>query len=144
MTASEMMTFVYYLPLLIGDLVPEDDEVWQFLCNLISIIDILLLKSINASAINLLAIKIKTHHLDKIQLFNINLKPKDHLLTHYPNFIRRCGPPTLYWSIRFEGKHRECKRHSAAITSRENLPISLAKKFQVCSYDFVDRRSFTD
>lgn len=38
MTAREMMTFVNLFPLIVGDLVPEDDELWLFLLNLLDII----------------------------------------------------------------------------------------------------------
>lgn len=30
MSASEILTFVIYFPLMVGDLVPQDDAVWQF------------------------------------------------------------------------------------------------------------------
>jgi len=45
MSAKEMQTFVYFFPLLVGDLVPEDDETWKFFINLIQIIDSLLLST---------------------------------------------------------------------------------------------------
>ncbi|XP_022164770.1 uncharacterized protein LOC111029861, partial [Myzus persicae] len=46
MSAREMMTFTHFFPLMVGDLVPENDEVWLFFMNLLQIIDILLSYSI--------------------------------------------------------------------------------------------------
>ncbi|KAE9522305.1 hypothetical protein AGLY_017296 [Aphis glycines] len=42
MSAREMMTFVYFFSLMVGDLVPEDDEVWKFFLIVLEIIEILL------------------------------------------------------------------------------------------------------
>jgi len=42
MTAREMMTFVHFFSLMIGDIVPKDDPVWAFFKNFLEIIDILL------------------------------------------------------------------------------------------------------
>jgi len=39
MSAREMMTFIHYFSLMIGDLVPEDDNVWLFFLNFIDIVD---------------------------------------------------------------------------------------------------------
>jgi len=41
MSAREIMTFIMHFPL-IRDLVPPDDEVWNFQINFIEIIDIIL------------------------------------------------------------------------------------------------------
>ena len=42
MTAKEMMTFLHFFSLMIGDLVPDDDPVWLFFLNFLEIVDILL------------------------------------------------------------------------------------------------------
>lgn len=42
MSARDMMTFITFFPAMVGDLVPSDDEVWEFLLNLLEIIDIVL------------------------------------------------------------------------------------------------------
>ena len=33
-------------------------------------------------------------------------KPKHHFITHYPMVIRRFGPPSSFWTGRYESKHR--------------------------------------
>lgn len=40
MTAREMLTFVFYFPLIIGDLIHEKDKVWLFVLNIMDLIDI--------------------------------------------------------------------------------------------------------
>lgn len=84
MSASEMMTFVNYFTLMVGDLVPDDDEVWQFVLNLIEIIDILLCFEITTDLIDLLQLKFQEHNREYMRLFNNNLKHKHHNLIYYP------------------------------------------------------------
>lgn len=57
MSAREMQTFVHYFPLLIGDLIPENNQIWLFFIDfieiLINVIDILLLSKYQNSMIKL-------------------------------------------------------------------------------------------
>lgn len=129
MSAREMMTFVEYLPLMIGDFIPADDIVWNFVINLIEIIDILLCFQINESSILLLQYKIQEHNSNYVILFNDTLKPKMHNLIHYPSIIRQSGPLRNLWCFKFESKHRQFKIYSHIIASRKNICLTLAKKY---------------
>lgn len=131
MTAREMMTFVHLFPLMIGDLVPYDDELWLFLLNFLDIIEILLCLDIPSDLADRLRFLVKQHHTDYVQLFTDTLKPKHHLMLHYCSVILQSGPPRNYWSFRYEAKHKEFKSYARAITSRKNICVSLAKKFQL-------------
>lgn len=131
MTAREMMTFIHLFPLMIGDFVPKDDEVWLFLLNLLEIIDTLLSYEIPRDLAERLQFLIKRHHSQYTHLFNDTLKPKHHLMVHYYNVILKSGPPRNYWCFRFEAKHKEFKSYARAITSRKNICVSFAKKFQL-------------
>lgn len=131
MSAREMMCFVIYFPLMVGDLVPSDDTVWQFLKNFIEIIDILLCFEINDATISILEFKIRTHNNDYTVLFNDTLNPKFHNLTHYPRIIRKSGPLRKTWCFKYEAKHKPFKIYSHCITSRKNICLTLAKKYQL-------------
>lgn len=130
MSAKEVLTFTIYLPLMIGDLIPPDDEVWSFLLILIEIIDLLMSFEVGDCLISTLKNKIETHNRQYVALFNDHLKPKFHILTHYPTVIQNYGPVRKFWSFQFESKHKNFKLYSHAITSRRNICLSLAKKFQ--------------
>ncbi|KAI8116607.1 hypothetical protein CVS40_11351 [Lucilia cuprina] len=114
MTASEMKGFIRLFPLIIGDLIAEDDKV----CCL-STDDISLLREL-----------ISEHNEKYVALFSDNLKPKHHLLIHYPTIIENSGPPKYFWCFRFEGKHKEVKTYANVTTSRKNILLTLAKKYQ--------------
>ncbi|KAF0734378.1 Uncharacterized protein FWK35_00035140, partial [Aphis craccivora] len=135
MSAREMMTFVHYFSLIVGDLVPEDDAVWLFYLNFLEIVDTLLSTQFTQNSILLSKNNIKQHNSDYILLFQDNLKPKHHLLTHYPTIILNSGPPKHFWCLRYEAKHKEMKIYAHVITSRKNISITLAKKFQ---YKFIN------
>lgn len=131
MSAREMMTFIMYFPIMIGDLVPSDDVVWKFLINFVEIVDILLCFEVDECSILILENKIKTHNSDYITIFNDTLKPKFHNLTHYPNIIRQSGPLRKIWCFNFEQKHKQFKVYSHCITSRKNICLTLAKKYEL-------------
>ncbi|XP_061397590.1 uncharacterized protein LOC133333291 [Musca vetustissima] len=137
MSAKEMMTFLLYFPLIVGDMIPDDDEVWIFILTLIQIVEKILKFSVTEFSISSLENLIEKHNKDFIRLFKTNLKPKYHLLVHYPEIIRKCGPVRKFWSFQFESKHRSFKLYTHAITSRKNICFSLEKKYQFTFSNFL-------
>jgi len=131
MSAREVMTFVHFFPLMIGDLIPENDDVWNFVIILLKIIELLMSYKFTDNSIKYLEQLIKDHNSLYSLLFNDTLKPKHHFLIHYPNLIRESGPPRHFWCFRFEGKHKEIKTYARSITSRKNITLTLAKKIQI-------------
>jgi len=143
MSAREIMTFAYYFSLMIGDLIPEDDDVWLFFLNFLEIIEILLACQLSYASIFHLQQLIEKHNSDYVQLFKDTLKPKHHLLLHYPNIIKHSGPPKHFWCFRYEAK--DMKLYAHAITSRKNICLSLAKKYQYkFAYNILSSNSFSD
>jgi len=67
---------------MIGDLVPENDEVWLFFLNILQIIDILLSYSISKQKIINLKNLIQNRNRQYVLLFHNSLKPKHHILIH--------------------------------------------------------------
>jgi len=121
MLASEMLCFTRYLGLIIGDLIPEDSDLWELYKILKKILDISLCKSVRLSDSVLLKTLISEHHQLYLRLFSSNLKPKHYHIVHYPFIIQKSGPLALFWSMRFEAKHKELKDTAHAITSRKNI-----------------------
>jgi len=109
MSAREVMTFVHYFPIMIEDLIPENDEVWKFVLILIKIVDLLLSFTFTESSINYLEQLIKDHNSLYCILFNETLKSKHHFLIHYPNIIRESGPPRHDWRFRLRENIRKLK-----------------------------------
>lgn len=127
-TATQVMRFMKYFGLIIGDLVPPDDPHWQLYLTLRAIIDILNGKSFSLQEIDYLQCLITEHHEIYVKLFGNTLKTKHHNMLHYPRLMLRVGPLVNIWCMRFEAKHKESKIESHIITSRKNLPFTLAMK----------------
>lgn len=131
MSAREMMTFVHFFAPMVGDLVQTDDEVWEFFLNFLELIDLLMYFEMSHDLINRIEILVQKHHLDYVRLFQDTLKPKHHLMTHYCTVIRQSGPPRKYWCFPFENQHKPFKMYTRSISSRKNVCVSIAKKFQL-------------
>lgn len=97
MSASEMSCLTKYLGLIIGDLIPEQSELWLLYIILEKILDIVLCKWVKRGEITLLQTLIKEHHELYLRLSHSNLKPKHHHMVHYPLIISQSGPLQLHW-----------------------------------------------
>lgn len=132
MSASEMLSFVLNAGLIFGDLVTNcNDRHWELFILLRKILSITLQHSVTESTADLLENLINEHHMLYIDLFGETLKPKHHLMLHYPRIMKIVGPLHSLWSMRFEGKHRISKQYARAISSRKNVCYSIAIKQQI-------------
>lgn len=90
-SASEMLSLSSYFGVLVGDLVPQEEPTWRFYVLIIEIMDILLSRQYTKEKIDYLNVLIQEHHNMFSEIFNETLKPKYHLLLHYPNIIHSIG-----------------------------------------------------
>lgn len=128
MNAREAWCFLKFFVLYIFDLVPASDQVLMYVHCLQEMVELCLLPEYKSEHINKLKSIIELHHSSYLTLFNDSLKPKHHFIVHYPMIIEETGPLKENWSMRYESKHRELVNYSNCITSRRNLPLSIAKK----------------
>jgi len=70
------------------------------------------------------------------------LKPKHHILVHYVNIIKHSGPSKHFWCFKYEAKHKGMKLYAHVSTSRKNICLFLAKKYQhKFSYNIINSNS---
>ncbi|XP_046405832.1 uncharacterized protein LOC124170865 isoform X1 [Ischnura elegans] len=131
MTSSEMLCFVRLLGVIIGDLVSENNPYWELYVVLRQIIEILVAKRVPKDIVGLLRVLIEEHHALYLRLTGDTLKPKHHLLTHYPLIFEESGPVGNLSCIRFEAKHRDSTRAASVNMSRRNISHTLAVKHQL-------------
>ncbi|XP_043481648.1 uncharacterized protein LOC122510809 [Leptopilina heterotoma] len=144
MSASEMMFFVRNFGLMVGDLVPDNDEGWKLYKVLIEILDFVLAPFVINNSSVYLANLIDVHHAIYTGFFGNTLKPKHHFMVHYPRLMQLVGPLIHIWCFRFEGKHRPVIKQTAkSMTCRKNLPLSIAKRYalNVCA-KFLSKTGF--
>lgn len=144
MSASEMQTFVHVLPLIIGDLIPQNCEVCEFFSHLLKILYIVTLSVLTPTDIENLRKFVKLHNEMYMSLFHDNLKPKFHFLTHYGTAIKKIGPLKYAWSFRFESKNREAKTYANVTNSRKNISYSICMKFGLKFSDQIVNPNATD
>jgi hypothetical protein len=74
-----------FLPLIIGNLVPEDDERWQLFGTLLEIMDIVFSHVASIDSIGVLEGPVEEHHLKFCYQYpGRSIIPKMHYLVHYP------------------------------------------------------------
>ncbi|XP_031341312.1 uncharacterized protein LOC116169372 isoform X1 [Photinus pyralis] len=137
LSSSEMETFVKNFRYFVGDLVPINNNAWLVYLQLLKITEILSQTKISSSCITLLDTLIPKYLSELKKVFpHITLKPKHHLLLHYTMVLRKIGPVSKISCERFEAKHRELKKIANNVSTRKNIPLTLAKK---CQMQFVAR-----
>lgn len=130
-SASECMCMVKYLGLLIGDLVPPNDPVWQLYIALRRMVDIILSPVLHKDTSHLLKAYVEEHHSIYLNLTQKPLTLKFHNLVHYPGIILKHGPVRHLWCMRFDAKNKVLKSTSNSIASRRNVCLSVAKRNQL-------------
>lgn len=83
-----MWVLGHYFPLLIGDQIPPDDELWNCYCTLLNIVQYVFAPKIHEDDLSFLEMEIITHHQKFITLYPHNsVIPKLHYLLHMPRLI---------------------------------------------------------
>lgn len=131
MSASEMLTLVNYFSLIIGHLVPAENDVWDLFLSLKRITDICTSHKITQDTPSMLQVEIHDYLVLHNELFPNTLKPKHHFLIHYPRVMKLIGPLANVSSSRDEGKHEEGKRTSRAANSRKTINHTIAIRHQL-------------
>lgn len=128
-SASENRCFLRHLPIMINKYVPKNDKVWKFLIQLVKLTDLLDLSRYSDSNLKDLEKTIRDHHSTFLKLFpKQHLRPKYHFLLHYPELIRKMGPPKYNNNYIFEHKNKVLKTIAKNTTSRKFLPMTVSKK----------------
>jgi len=85
-----MWTLARYLPMLIGQYIPSEDENWINYLTLLDIMDYLVAPSISTDETAHLKVLIEEHHITFGQLYpHASIIPKIHYLIHAPRLISK-------------------------------------------------------
>lgn len=125
------MCLIRLLPLLIGHCVPEGDNTWEVLMLLKDIVELAVAPRHTEETLHFLDCKIAEHRQLLQSTFpDFRLRPKHHYVEHYPQLVRKCGPLTEVWTMRFEGKHKFFKKAIRNAQHFKNVAMTLATKHQ--------------
>lgn len=145
LTSAQMSFLVTYLGIIIGDKIPQDDPVWKFFLTLYDIVNLVTSPTISESEIKYLQKLIHFHNDMYQKLFKEDLKPKFHLLIHYPLCIRTMGPLKYFSCEKYERFHKKPKKKARNISNRISVVCSLANKVQMqLSHRLFNQRGLVD
>ena len=146
-----MWTFSTLLPLIIGDLVPNDDQRWECFLLLLEIVKHCTSRVTSPKAAVIVAVLVDQHHQSFRKCYpGTNITPKMHYMVHFleqllrfaimynavivyiSTFYSRTGPMVVSWCMRMEAKNSYFKK----IARIGNFPYSVAKRHQrlLCAY----------
>lgn len=148
MSASEVKTFLYFLPLMLGPMIPQNNKYWLLILQLVDIADLALSASFNENLLNKLKDSIQNYTSSYKEIFGNILKPKHHFISHYIHCIEYNGPLRyvytwfnffisfisvfLFYSFMmtfsYESKNRIVKNYAYVCKQRKNLAKSLSYK----------------
>ena len=112
-SAAQMWLLATFLPLIIGDVLPECNKHWHCFLSLLKICSIAAAWSVSSNMIDYLTVIIEEYHVLFTTLYlGKTVIPKMHYMVHYPSQIRKFGPLVHSWTMRYESKLRILKRAS--------------------------------
>lgn len=90
LSASESWCLLIHFAYIFGDLITDDlVEHWEVIVNLLKKTHLVFAKEIKMSEIDELETQIYSFLNSIVNVFKLTITPKCHLLTHYPNIIRK-------------------------------------------------------
>jgi hypothetical protein len=129
--ASQNLCLVVSLPLILGDLVPANDNAWNLVLLIREVLDIVLCDTISKGGLIYLDSLVSEYCSTYQSVFKKKLKPKHHHLIHYSGAIKQIGTLKQYWSMTFEARHKLFKTTAHAVCNFINIPKTLAYRHQL-------------
>ncbi|RXN04057.1 gypsy retrotransposon integrase 1-like protein [Labeo rohita] len=122
----ENLTLLRLLPLMDGNMVPEEDGFWNVLMDLKEVVEVVLSPKFDEDSIQYLQTKIQDHRHILQEVFpEFRLLPKHHYLEHYPDLIRCFGPLVHLWTMRFEDDGSTPEIHAACLHCHRNIAVKV-------------------
>lgn len=136
-SASEMLQLIIHLPLIIGDLIDENNLYFILILKVKELVVILLQKSYDKNLAGYVKHLVSEYLELYVHLFGNTLKYKHHLFTHIAMIISLIGPLIQYWCMRPESKNAIFKQFANGSNNRKNLILSLTLRHQLKFSSFL-------
>lgn len=128
LNASESITLLKFFPLIVYDLIPYPDPIYQLLLRTILVVERIYAREFNEQTIIELDDAIIENKRDYIIEFDTYLKPKDHHMLHYRKVIEENGPLRGLSTIRLEAKHQVIRNYTNNNKNRRLICYGVSKK----------------
>ena len=130
LSASEAWCLFRLLPLILFDLVLEDNNAWQLYALLSEIFEIVFAPRFEKHILSHLHLLINKFYSSFAAEAPAYLKPKFHFLLHYPRLMSLYGPLRNLWCMRFEQFHQKLKKIVRNCPSFKNVAFTIAHRLQ--------------
>lgn len=87
--ASQMWCLARFLPLMIGDMIPADDDRWENFITMLDILDYVLSPTTTAKKIAFVAVLVEDFLAEFSKIYDRPLIPKMHYLVHVPSWMAK-------------------------------------------------------
>jgi hypothetical protein len=136
--ACSLWVHIRNFPLIVRNLVEdEEDEILSFLLLLVDITARITASEFRHHEIHALEERVIKYLDERKRLFVSykdllgTAKPKHHFLIHYGQAIRLYGPPLVFWTGRFESKHRVAKNIAESAKNFKNISWTVSERQQM-------------
>jgi hypothetical protein len=131
--------------LLLEGLVDSNDEVYQLVLLLRSVIDHAMAPALSVGQVAYMNVLIDDYLERRQMLFpDVPLRPKHHYLSHYAWQTLQFGPLVKLWRMRFEANHQYFKRCVRSSHNFVNVTRMLATRHQLLQFYFSADLRFQD
>lgn len=130
--AATLMKMFRHIGFIFRDLQQNETvrSVWICVESLQKVVQACYSSEINEAQVKQLQLDISTHLQSILDVLGLQLIPKHHLLTHYPQIIREMGPVCHMNMIRFEAKHKNLKNFAKHGNNFTNITKTISVKHQ--------------
>jgi len=129
--SSQVSCLLICLPIIIGDLVLNDNETWELFILLRGIYNLIMTEKITEGQLLELQKDISEYLRRYRVVFNKDLKPKHHHLLHYCSSISAIGPLKQFWSMPYEARHKFFKTVVHSSGNFKNVPKTVSYRYQL-------------
>ena len=134
LTANETLCLFRNLPFILGDCVEDNDKHWELIMQLQEITDIVFAPKITESMLLYFSELYENHLLLFKKLYpELPIKPKQHYLVHFPDIVRKNGPPTNNSCFKYELRNSYFKRIAHITCNFRNIGKTLSVRNQLVS-----------
>lgn len=128
-TFCQMSVLLRLFPLMCGNKVPVDDNVWSLLLSLLRLMEYILSPVLHRGQIYMMKELVKEFTTFSLQICD-RLLPKHHFITHYPQQFLQYGPLRNIWTMRCEAKHSYFVQSFKSSKCHKNVCKTMATKHQ--------------
>lgn len=140
-SAAQQWALFRYLPVMLGDCIADTEEAmeyWDLLLLLQEVVDLIFAFRLNDSLLAHLTALVENFLVKFKELYpNLSVRPKMHMLLHFPTIILKNGPVRSYWCMHYERMNGLFKVPSHIMKSFVDPQQTLSNRRQISAFNSI-------